>query len=285
MLKGILHFSSSAPTPSVHFLCSELPIEGKLHKDIFSLFYSVWSNPDSKVHKIVKYLLQSSSEHSRTWSNHIKYLSQMYGLEDPSSCLSRDPPDKISYKRHISHKIQSFHEKELRHAAETNSKMRFMNVQLYGLSGRAHPAVTCEIITTNDVKQMRPHLKMLSGDYLTYQTKAQQSGGSPLCRLCRLEDDCLIHIVASCSKLSRNRFFQEYKNLCSFSKNQIDFDKILEDRTTLSQFILDPCSFNLEKRIHIDDPIKGALFKQSREFCFSLDKERRSQLNTLINIQ
>ena len=32
------------------------------------------------------------------------------------------------------------------------------------------------------VKNMRPHIKMLLGDFLTYQTKSEQSGGSPHCR-------------------------------------------------------------------------------------------------------
>ena len=93
ILKGILHFSMSAPTPSIHFLCSELPIEGKIHKDMFSLFYSVWNNPNSKIYQIVKYLIQMSSEKSRTWSNHIKYLSEMYKMEDPLICLNRDAPE------------------------------------------------------------------------------------------------------------------------------------------------------------------------------------------------
>ena len=58
-----------------------------------------------------------------------------------------------------------------------------MNVSISGLSGAHHPALS-GVITSTEVKQMRPHLKMLSGDYLTYQTRSQQSGGSPDCRLC-----------------------------------------------------------------------------------------------------
>ena len=195
----------SAPTPSVHFLCSELPIEGKIHKDMFSLFYSVWNNPESKIYKIVKYLLQMSSENSRTWSNHIKYLSKMYEMEDPLTCLNMDAPDKSSYKKYVSDKITSFHERELRTAAANNSKMIYLNVNLYGLTGRSHPAISSNIITTDDVKTMRPHLKMLGGDYLTYEIKSQQSGGSPLCRLCRSDIDSISHIVSSCRELDRKK--------------------------------------------------------------------------------
>ena len=93
-LKSILKLSVTAPTPSVHFLTGELPIEGKIHRDIFSLFYGVWANPDTKIYQIVKYLLENSSENSCTWSAHFRHISKMYGLEDPILCLQKDPPTK-----------------------------------------------------------------------------------------------------------------------------------------------------------------------------------------------
>ena len=97
-LKSILKLSITAPTPAVHFLTGELPIEGKIHNDIFSLFFSVWSNPDTKIYQIVLYLLRNSSENSRTWAIHLRHLSRKYGLEDPLDCLARDPPTKSFYK-------------------------------------------------------------------------------------------------------------------------------------------------------------------------------------------
>ena len=67
-LKGVLKVSKQASTAGIHFLTGELPIEAKIHKDVFSVFYSVWANPDTKINGIVKYLLSSSSEDSKTWS-------------------------------------------------------------------------------------------------------------------------------------------------------------------------------------------------------------------------
>ena len=48
-LKSILKLSITAPTPSIHFLTGELPVEGKVHRDVFSLFFSIWCNPDTKI--------------------------------------------------------------------------------------------------------------------------------------------------------------------------------------------------------------------------------------------
>ena len=78
VLKSILHLSKSAPTPAIHFLLGELPMEGRLHCDMFALFYSVWCNPQTKIHQIVKYLLINSPENSRTWSVNLRHISKMY---------------------------------------------------------------------------------------------------------------------------------------------------------------------------------------------------------------
>ena len=85
-LKAFLHLSQQASTSAIHFLLGELPMEGKLHRDMFSLFYSIWSNPESKIFEIVKYLLETSTENSRTWSINLRHISKMYGLEDPLIC-------------------------------------------------------------------------------------------------------------------------------------------------------------------------------------------------------
>ena len=166
-LKSILKLSLSAPTPSIHFLTGELPIEGKIHRDVFSLFYSIWANPETKIYEIVKYLLETSCDNSRTWSAHIKHLSRKYELEDPLVCLSKDHPSKSVYKEHILTKITAYYEKTLRLSATGNSQMNYFNVATTGLRSRLHPAL-CNIITSQEVKLSRPHIKFLSGNYVSY---------------------------------------------------------------------------------------------------------------------
>ena len=78
-LRSILQLSKCSSIPALHFLTVELPIKGKIHRDVFSLFFSIWSNPES-------------TENSRTWSIFIRQLSVMYGLTDPLQCLQSNPP-------------------------------------------------------------------------------------------------------------------------------------------------------------------------------------------------
>ena len=199
ILKSFLHLSKCAPTPAIHFLLGELPIEGKIHRDMFSLFFGVWNNPDTKINQITKYLLSSSNENSRTWCINIRHIASMYGIEDPLSCLQKISQKKEIFKETVMTKITVFHENELRMKAENIDCMKYLNVKLIGLRGQCHPSLI-GLISTSEVRKLRPYLKFLTGDYLTYQKKFDQTNkGSPLCRLCDLQEgESTCHILAIC---------------------------------------------------------------------------------------
>ena len=77
--------------------------------------------------------------------------------------------------------------------------MTFLNIQLNGLTGRRHPALM-GLTTTRDVDKARTHIKMLSGDYLTYsRLTIDRKSGDPSCRLCRdmspIPQDTLVHVL------------------------------------------------------------------------------------------
>ena len=129
-------------------------------------------------------------------------------------------------------------------------------------------------MTTDEVRKLRPHLKVLSGDYLTYQVKFDQTQkGSPLCKICRLENETICHIITICPEYQdiRKRILHEFEEMCQLSASlKIKNLTILTNPETLTQFILDPTSFNLEHRVHRDDPITKYLFKISRDLCFPI---------------
>ena len=190
---------------------------------------------------------------------------------------------KSDFSEMVITRITAFYEKELRTLAAENSMMEFLNVSLAGLRGRHHPAVTY-LVTTKEVKKSRPHIEFLTGDYLTYQRKFDQSGsGSPLCRICRLENESISHIIGRCGAFNeiRSRILDEISNLCVQSANKLNFENIKSSEKILTQFILDPTSFNLTDRIHTSDPIVKNLFKLSRDMCWTIHKERIKILQEL----
>ena len=147
---------------------------------------------------------------------------------------------------------------------------------MIGLKGRPHPALSMTS-TAHEVKKARCHLKMMSGDYFTYDIKAKHSGGSPLCRSCeQKENEDIIHILARCKAFTelRERIKIEYEKHCSETKTKINFEKVCEDDKTFCQFVLDPSSINLKDRVSNSDPILNQIFQTSRDFCFAIHSQR-----------
>ena len=284
-LKSFLSLSKTAATPAIHFILGELPMEGKIHRDVFSLFYSVWNSPDSKIYHIVKYLLKMAPEISHTWCAHIRTLSMKYKMWDPLVCLFRDPPSKSEYREYVLTKITAYYEQELRVMARSNSCMQYLHVEMTGLRGKHHPAIT-NITSPKEVQKMRPHMKMLCGNLLTYQTKFNQSGvGSPHCRLCGSKFENLSHIIGSCQEFKeiRTKLLKEFESELLSCVSNVKIQDFTKDEDLITQFILDPTSMNLPYRVHLNDPIVLKLFSLSRDMCFSINKRRSNLLQKLKN--
>ena len=231
---------------------------------------------------IIKYLLETAADKSRTWAAHVRFLSKQYNIPDPLQCLKTEAPSKAEYKEYIQTKISAYYENNMRVKASNSSSMQYFNVSLTGLRGKKHPALL-GVVTTHEVKKSRIHLKMLVGDYLTFQTKSNRSGGSPLCRGCpenSPQNESLLHILTECIAYAdiRKRMFPEFSEVCRTTKSNIIFEDILDNKTSLCQFILDPASFNLQKRIHINDPVLNKILRISRVYCYTINSARMKMI-------
>ena len=219
ILRALLKLSPYSPVAPLYFLFGELPIEAALHLDILSVFWNIWRNPQTKIFEVVKYLLKMCDESSLTWSAHLKLLFQLYNLPDPLLLLSSTPWTKERWKQHTQTAVTSHHEAIWRDKATSNYKLQYLNVKASGLSGRPHP-VLLWILTTQDTIIVRPHLKMLAGDYLCYVNLAHDRGIDPHCRLCQAlsshpapaED--LVHLLTRCRGTAdtRNRVMPNLLN-------------------------------------------------------------------------
>ena len=185
VLRAMLKLSHYSPVAPLYFLLGELPLEASLHLDVLSLFWNVWTNPQTKAYEVVKYILKLSDNNSLTWSAHVTTIFLVYELPDPLLLLDSPPWTKDRWKEHTKIAVTSHHEATLRQKAKHNYKLNFLNVQAQGLSGRPHPILSW-VMTTRDVTIIRPHIKMLSGDYLCYSYLYHDRGIDPHCRMCQL---------------------------------------------------------------------------------------------------
>ena len=296
ILRSVLKLSKYSPIAPLYFMLGELPIEASLHLGVLALFWNIWSNPGTKAFQVVKYLLKMADDSSLTWSVHVRLLCQLYRLPDPLALLSTPPWPKERWKSHTRVAVTSYHENLLRQRAVQNTKLKFFNVQTLGLSARPHPVVAWAR-TTQDVATIRPHIKILSGDYLCYSNLALDRGIEPFCRLCQAaapSDRCsdqgqqeqtpiedIIHLLTQCraTKDTRDRYIPDLLNHVA---DYIPSNHILFNPThaQLTQFIFDGSSLNLSNDLHIPTHHPGFIYitKYCSRLIYAIHRDRTKQL-------
>ena len=282
ILRGFLKLSGGSPTPGLFFITGEPPIEATIHLDFLNLFHTILLNPETKVYQIVRYLLMMADEKSTTWSYHLKLLCIKYGLPDPLKLFESTPMTKQAWKSLTWTLVTSFHERELRAQALSNSNLRFLNVQLLGLSGKPHPALY-NITETREALKFRAHIKLLTGDFPSYELLGNQRGTDLHCRLCPAPIESTQHILTlrQATSAEHERLFPELLNILKRIQpsNGILLDHIVP-KDVLTQFLLDPTSMNLSNRyrVPIQHPKLGEVFRFVRDWCYAVTCSRSKLL-------
>ena len=205
-------------------------------------------------------------------------MSKVWPSLSTLSLLQTPAWPKKDWDTLVKTRIVSWHERNLRNDAVSNSKMQFLNVQLYGLSGRSHPALQ-GIMTTQDAKKLRLHLKFLTCDFMSNKRLSlDQPNISSACSLCNALLDSTSHILVSCRSTSdvRSRLWPELMNTVAAVQ---PMSKILDPNPPpelLTLFILDCSSFNLPCSIRIPahNPKISAIYRVARDWCFGIASER-----------
>ena len=289
VLRSILKLSKYSPIPPLYFLLGEIPIEASLHLDILALFWNIWSNPHTKSYEVLLYLLAMADDKSVTWTAHVRILFKLYNLPDPLQLLAGQPWTKTAWLQYTKTSITCYHEKILRAKAENNRKLKYLNVKATGLSGRPHPMLAW-VKTTQDVDIVGPHIKMLAGDYLSYENLSLDRGVGPHCRLCQLSyqlpapAETLEHLLTRCRATSnvRSRILPEILNtLSKYHPNNELLSKPTHSK--LTQFLLDSSSLNLQANMRLAPNQKGFtdITKLCSSLIFAVHNERKRQLKGL----
>ena len=230
-----------------------------------------------------------SDNNSVTWSAHLRIIFLLYNLPDPLMLLDSPPWPKDRWKQHTRTAVTSQHESTLRQAAQGNYKLSYLNIQATGLSGRPHPMLLW-VLTTHDVVIVRPHIKMLSGDYLCYAHLAHDRGSDPYCRMCwqtlhhpaPAED--MMHVLTRCRATAdtRDRIMPELLNIVA---NFVPNNSLLSAPThaLLTQFILDCSSLNLpvDVRIPPNHPGFQCIARQCASLTYAIHRDRSRQMKAM----
>ena len=139
------------------------------------------------------------------------------------------------------------------------------------------------IIETRQVQKLRAHLQLLTGDFPSFELIGQQQRSDQSCRLCSYPVESTQHILTECRATSdvQERLLPELLNLLAAIDPTNDLLLQNHSRLSLTQFILDPTSFNLNRgiRISFQNARLPELFTLCRDWCFSVISLRKKLLN------
>ena len=138
-------------------------------------------------------------------------------------------------------------------------------------------------MTTHDVVIVRPHVKMLAGDYLLYANLAHDRGLDSHCRMCQLlssqpaPSEDMMHLITRCRATAetRNRIMPNLFNTISiyYPNNRLLWST---SHALLTQFILDCSSLNLPVEVRVP-PIHPGFLSITREcsiLIYGIHKDR-----------
>ena len=257
--------------------------------DILSLFWNIWSNPQTKSFQVLQYLLAMAPATSLTWAAHVRIIFQLYKLPDPLVLLNSPLWSKEIWKNHFKILVLSHHEANLRRRALQNYKLKYFNVQTIGLMSKAHPILSW-VMTTQDVVIVRPHIKMLAGDYLCGAHLSHDRGLDPQCKLCKslsgsqASPEDIEHLLLKCRATSDIRQ-SKLPNLLNAVAQYYPYNTLLISPATdqLLQFILDCTSLNLtpDTRIDSNNPGFTSITRLCSDFIFAIHRDRTKQMKAL----
>ena len=145
-------------------------------------------------------------------------------------------------------------------------------------------------MTTQDVVTIRPHIKLLAGDYLCHSQLAHD----PHCRLCQnlapLTDQAqappedIIHLLTQC-RATRDTRERHLSDLLNTIADHYPYNLLLSNHSNiqLTQFLLDCTSLNLpnDMRIAANHPGFIPTTMHCSKLIFAIHKDRSKQLKSL----
>ena len=137
---------------------------------------------------------------------------------------------------------------------------------------------------------MRPHIKMLSGDYLCYAHLAHDRGVDPHCRMCQqlthlpAPTEDMVHVLTRCRATAdtRGRLIPDLLNILA---SHVPNNSLLSGFTheLLTQFILDCTSLNLPVNVRVPPSHPGfnMIARQCSSLVYAIHKDRSRQMKAM----
>ena len=190
-LKRMLKLPSSASNTGILLELGVLPIKYEIHKRKLSFLWHIASLEDSDPVKHM-YHTQKEFPFEKNWGNEVSQLCKRYGIE--SNLASIGTLSKESWKRTVSDAVEiaAFEAMVIKNSSLSKTK----DLRYDCLQGQEYLR-----IQPSDIACVLIRLRIKST--LCLKDRTSSSEAIPLCRLCGLLPECIVHAV-NCTKVRGN---------------------------------------------------------------------------------
>ncbi|VDI18845.1 Hypothetical predicted protein [Mytilus galloprovincialis] len=220
----------------------------KFTRKILKTFGNIIRNDESVEKDIAIRQLAMKSISSGSWFPKVAEIADQYNLPSPHDLID-NPPIKETWNKLVNQTISSHFILTLQQESENKSTLKYLNLS-DTVPGKPHNIWTS--CGNEPFAIIMAHLKakIAVGTIVLQSSKAKHSKSevSPICQLCHIETEDMIHFLIKCTvlKTTRSPFLQELKTFvrtCLRGENdETLFHELFYNNEYLARLIID-CSF------------------------------------------
>ena len=279
-LRIIQSLPERTATSAVYLLLGTLPVEAEIHKKQLSLLHSILDSDNGRIKEVLDRQISVNFDNKDSFFYRVLKVLELYNLPDIIS-LKQQLPTKDSWKEKVYGSIAAYWRESLVRDAQSKITLKFLACESISL-GEIHPVWDSTENSVNDVRRAIVKARLLTGTCLlqTNIHRFSQYREDPVCKLCKQQEEDIVHMLLYCPLLSEIRT-SHYTELRDFVSNHLGpeiWSSTFSKRENIVQLIIDCRGFS---HLFEDGDIIHKIERLSRNLCYKLHTKRLSILRNM----
>ena len=265
---------------AVYLLLGTLPVEAEIHKKQLSLLHSILDSDNSRIKEVLDHQISVNFDNKDCYFYRVLKVLELYNLPDIIS-LKQQLPTKDSWKEKVYSSIAAYLRESLVRDAQSKTTLKFLACESISL-GEIHPVWDSTENSVNDVRRAIVKARLLTGTCLlqTNKHRFSQYQEDPVCKLCKQQEEDIVHMLLYCPLLSeiRTSHYTELRDFVSNNLGPETWSSTFSKRENIVQLIIDCRGFS---HLFEDGDIIHKIERLSRNLCYKLHTKRLSILRNM----
>ena len=270
ILRQFQGLPNNCANTATYVLLGAEPIEVTIEKNMLSFFMNILRNPHTTEFQLINRQLAMVEYGENNFVNRISKILWKYGFKSCHEYI-QSPVPKGKWKAIVKKSLNSYWRSECIEDQKQKTSMAYLQIQQSPL-GEPHNVWKSVGNDNKDIRAGEVKARMLTQTYIFQEVRAKYNGNntSPVCPLCKAENENLLHFLLKCENLTqcRTKHLNKIEQLCESYEKGLYKQIIRED--LLMQLVMDCTSEKLQHK-----PINAHRIETvSRRMCYDMHLER-----------